>query len=77
MKLRGILKNTLWLLPALLALGLFLWLPDYPAVAEWVCARGVFRVVNTVLSVLTGLLPFSLTELAVTLAVPAVLIWLV
>ena len=76
MKLRGILKNTLWLLPALLAVGLYFGLPHFPWVAEWVCARGMFRVVNTVLSTVTGLLPFSLTELAVTLAVPAVLILL-
>lgn len=76
MKLRGILKHTLWLLPALSAVGLYFGLPHFPWVAEWVCARGVFRVVNTVLSTATGLLPFSLTELAVTLAVPALLILL-
>ena len=77
MKLRTILKNTLWLLPGLLALGLYLFLPAYREVAEWVCARGAFRVVNTVLSVVTGLLPFSLTELSVVLALPAVILLIV
>ena len=65
-------RHMLWLLPGLLALFFLLWLPSHPAAAEWLCARGLFRVGHTVLSVLTGLLPFSLTELAVTLAVPAV-----
>ena len=69
--LRRIARHTLWLLPGLLALFFLLWLPSHPSVAEWLCARGLFRVCNTVLSVLTGLLPFSLTELCVTLAVPA------
>ena len=68
---RRIARHTLWLLPGLLALFFLLWLPSHPSVAEWLCARGLFRVCNTVLSVLTGLLPFSLTELCVTLAVPA------
>ena len=71
MKIKKILKYTLWLLPLLIAAALYLWLPYYPDVAEWVFARGIFRAVNTVLTYLAGIWPFSLTELTVVLAVPA------
>ena len=71
MKIKTILKYTLWLLPLLIAVALFWLLPQHPDVAEWVFARGVFRVVNGVLTYTTGFFPFSLTELAVVLAVPA------
>lgn len=71
MKIRKILKYTLWLLPLLVAVVLYLVLPHFPNVAEWVFARGIFRVVNTVLTYITGILPFSLTELVVVLAIPA------
>ncbi len=77
MKIKTILKYTLWLLPLLMAAALFWLLPLYPDAAEWVFARGVFRVVNAVLSWLTGWIPFSLTELLVVLAVPALIVFVI
>lgn len=52
----------------------------FPAVAEWVFARGVFRGVSAVLGTLTQYFPFSLAELLVVLALPAVVtlaVWII
>ncbi len=51
-----------FLLPAAVAVILLLILPHWSWGAEWIFARGVFRLVSVPLGWLTSLLPFSLTE---------------
>ena len=67
----------LCLLPGIVGLPLLWWLPHAPQVAEWVFARGIFRVLSVLVGSLVALLPFSLTELAAVLALPALLLLLV
>ncbi len=75
-------RRWLWcLLPAFVAALLFVLLPHVPAFAEYGMARGVFRVVAFPLEWLVSFLPFSLTEIVVLLAAPALLtmltVWIV
>ncbi len=65
----------LWcLLPAVIAVLLYVALPHLPWVAEWIFARGLFRVVAFPVEWLVSLIPFSLTEAAVVLGIPAILV---
>ena len=71
MNIRKILRRLLPLIPAaagLLCLGVC---RLFPAVAEWVFARGVRRGLSALLGTVTGFLPFSLAELLVVTALPA------
>ena len=77
MNIRKFLRRSLPLIPAaagLLCLGIC---RLFPAVAEWVFARGVFRGVSALLGTATQYLPFSLTELLAVLALPAVILLIV
>ncbi len=69
-----------WLLPAVfagLAAAMYILLPRFPSFTERVISRGLFRVVAFPLEWLTSLFPFSLTEAAVVLGIPAVLVLLI
>lgn len=69
-----------WTLPAVIALLLSVILSHFPTVAEYVFARGLFRVVAVPLGFTTSILPFSLTECLVIMALPAVIffiLWLI
>ena len=48
-----------------------------PGFAEYVWARGVYRVFRFVIASVTGLLPFSLAEIVVILLIPALLFFLI
>ncbi len=61
----------------LTALLLFFILPMFPAVAEYVFARGIFRIIAFPVEWLMSVFPFSVTELVVLALVPAVLVLLV
>ncbi|MGI6264394.1 MAG: DUF3810 domain-containing protein [Acutalibacteraceae bacterium] len=65
------LSNLLWILPGGIALALGWLLPRHPAVAEKVFAEGLFRLIAVPMGWLTSLIPLSLTELALILALPA------
>ncbi len=71
----------LWILPALAAFLAQHLLAGYPAIVEQYHARGLFRWLSVPISWLTSLIPFSLTEAALILGIPAILIlfviWLV
>lgn len=72
MKFRVMLRRLCPLVPAVagvLCLGVC---RLFPAVAEWVFARGVLRGLSAVLGTVTQYVPFSLAELLVVLALPAV-----
>lgn len=64
-------------LPAVIAVVLFFLLPHLPFVAEWVFARGLFRAIAFPVEFLMSLLPFSLTEVAVVLGIPAAVVLLI
>lgn len=64
------IRYWLWLCPALAAVLLWWLLPHCPWVAEYVFARGIYRVLNAVIGWVVALLPFSLTELSAVLAIP-------
>ena len=45
-------------------------LPFFPGFTEYVCARGLFKVISVPLGFVSSLIPISLTELLVVLAMP-------
>ena len=63
-------KLLLYLLPALIAAALYFLLPLMPWVAEYIFARGIFRVISVPLGFLISIIPFSVTEAVVFLSVP-------
>ena len=64
------LRHGLFLLPAIIAALLYVWLPHVPQLTEKVFSRGIFRAVSVPLGGLVAVLPFSLTECLVVLALP-------
>lgn len=71
---RHFLCGWLCLLPAVIAVLLRIILPHFPQLTETVFSRGLFRVLSAAVGGVTVLLPFSLTEVLVVLALPAVLV---
>ncbi len=74
------LKLILFILPGLLAFLLRLILAGSPSFTETWISRRIFAAVAKGISFVTGLLPFSLTEVVVVLSVPlgvAFLVWMV
>ena len=67
------LKRFWVFIPLILASAMYFLLPFFPGFTEYVCSRGLFRIVTYPLGVLTSLVPISLTELAAVLALPALL----
>ncbi len=72
-------KRPLWqkwlfaVLPLVVAACAYVLLPLIPKFTEYVFVRGVFRGLCVPLTFLLSLIPFSVTELAVLLAIPAIL----
>lgn len=63
--------KTIWIfIPLVAAALMYFLLPLCPSVTEYVFSRGLFKIVTVPLGFITSLLPFSLTELLVVLAVP-------
>ncbi len=52
-------------------------LPFFPGFTEYVCSRGLFKIVTVPVGFITSLIPISLTELLVVLAVPLVIFLIV
>lgn len=69
-KLGGLIKLMWIFFPLVLAVMMYLILPSTPGIAEHIFSRGLFKVVTTPIGFLTSLLPFSLTELLLILALP-------
>lgn len=65
------------LLPLVAAVGLYLLLPYFPGFTEAAMTGGVFRLLSVPFGWLFSWLPFSLTELAVVIGIPAAVVWLV
>lgn len=71
---RKIIKVFFYLLPIILSLAIYLLLPFFPWVAEYIFARVIFRIISVPFGFVTSLFPFSLAELGIVLAAPAVAI---
>ena len=71
------IKWILCLIPLLLGLILYFVMPYFPFVAEYVFAQGIYRVIAFPIEWIVSVFPFSLTELVVILAVPALVTLLV
>ena len=67
-------KRLLFLLPALAAALMYWILPHFPEVTESVFSGFLFKVVAVPLGLLISVLPFSMTEMLVIAAVPAVIL---
>lgn len=76
-RIRSILRQFLFIIPAMLGLLLYCLLPSFPQVAEWVFSRFLFRQISVPVGGIVSLFPFSLTELLVILAIPGSLALLV
>ncbi len=74
MKLKPLwLKWIFCIIPAFIALILYLILPYFPKLTEYVFSRGLFRIIGFPLQWIMSIFPFSITELVVILAIPAIL----
>ena len=68
------LLKALWIfIPLVLAAAMYFLLPLFPEFTEYVISRGLFKVFTVPVGFITSLLPVSLTEILVLLAVPAVI----
>lgn len=72
-----LLLHGAFLLPALIAGGLYWLMPHWPHVTEFLFSRGLFRVISVPLGGLLSLLPMSLTELLVVAGVPLLIVLVV
>jgi hypothetical protein len=70
-------SDFLWLLPILTALLARKILLDRPALVEQVHVRVIFRVLSQPISVLTSLVPFSLTELVIVAGSLSIVVFLI
>ncbi len=71
--MKRFLKATWIFYPLVLAALMYFLLPLFPSFTEYVISRGLFKLVTVPVGFITSLLPFSLTELLVVLAVPLVI----
>lgn len=68
------LLKALWIfIPLILAAAMYFLLPMFPEFTEYAVSRGLFKVFTVPVGFLTSMLPFSLTELLVALAIPGVI----
>ena len=75
------LKWIFCLIPTVLSAVLYFVLPFFPSFTEYVFTRGIFRIIGFPLQWIMSVFPFSVTELLVVLAIPAILtlfvIWII
>lgn len=74
---RKIFRGVWIFLPLIAAVAMYFLLPQFPWVAEYVFARGIFKIVTVPIGFVTSLIPISLTELAVVLALPAAVVLMI
>ena len=75
--MKKFLKRFWVFIPLILAVLMYFVLPHFPAVTEYVFSRGLFKVITVPLGFITSLIPISLTEWLVILAIPAILVLLI
>lgn len=70
--MKKFIKRFWIFLPLILAAAMYFLLPHCPWFTEYVISRGLFKIVTIPVGFVTSLIPFSLTELLVVLAVPII-----
>lgn len=75
--MKKFLKATWIFYPLILAAAMYFLLPMFPKVTEYVFSRGLFKAVTVPLGFVTGLIPVSLTELLVVLALPLLIFMII
>lgn len=68
--MKRFVKATWIFYPLVVGVLMYLLLPMFPDFTEYVVSRGLFKIVTVPVGFITSLLPFSLTELTVLLALP-------
>ncbi len=68
--MKKFLKAVWIFIPLVAAALMYFLLPFFPSVAEYVFSRGLFKVLTVPIGFVTSLIPVSLTELLVVLALP-------
>lgn len=68
--MKNFLKAFWVFIPLIVAALMYFLLPLFPDFTEYVCSRGLFKIVTIPVGFISSLIPFSLTELLVVLAVP-------
>jgi len=75
------LKWIFCIIPTLIATAMYFLLPNFPRFTEFVFSRGIFRLIGFPLQWIMSIFPFSITEMVVLLALPAILalviIWII
>lgn len=74
--MKKFLKKFWVFIPLILAAAMYFLLPRFPGFTEYVCSRGLFKIVTYPVGLITSLIPISLTELSLVLALP-ILIFLI
>lgn len=70
--------KSFWIfIPLILAAAMYFLLPYFPAFTEYVCSRGLFKIFTVPIGFITSIIPVSLTELLVLLALPLVIFLIV
>lgn len=64
-------------IPLVFAAAMYFLLPYFPGFTEYILSRGLFKIITVPVGFITSLLPVSLTELLVILAVPLVIFLIV
>ncbi len=68
--MKRFVKATWIFYPLVLAVIMYFVLPLFPKFTEYVVSRGIYKLISTPIGFLTSLVPFSLTELLLVLALP-------
>lgn len=66
--MKKFLKKFWVFIPLILAAAMYFLLPRFPGFTEYVCSRGLFKIVTYPVGLITSLIPISLTELSLVLA---------
>ena len=77
MTLKKFIKTTWIFYPLIIAAAMYFLLPMFPTFTEYVISRGLFKIITVPIGFISSLLPFSLTELLVILALPLVILAIV
>lgn len=75
--MKKVLKATWIFIPLILAAAMYFLLPCFPDFTEYVISRGLFKIVTVPVGFITSLIPISLTELLVVLALPLLIFLIV
>lgn len=70
---RRVLRAVWIFIPLVLAAAMYFLLPIFPEFTEIVVSRGLFKLYTVPVGFITSMIPISLTELCVVIAVPAVI----